>query len=87
MFRFIPGSIVRIQLKNFVTYDWVEFRPGPYLNMILGPNGTGKSSIACAICLGLNWPPSVRKLSAIKVPSMIIVGAGFGSCLRIRLVC
>ncbi|EGO27756.1 hypothetical protein SERLADRAFT_354935 [Serpula lacrymans var. lacrymans S7.9] len=56
---FIPGSIVRIQLKNFVTYDWVEFRPGPYLNMILGPNGTGKSSIACAICLGLNWPPSV----------------------------
>ncbi|KAF9236197.1 P-loop containing nucleoside triphosphate hydrolase protein [Melanogaster broomeanus] len=56
---FIPGSIVRIQLENFVTYDWVEFRPGPYLNMILGPNGTGKSSIACAICLGLNWPPSI----------------------------
>ncbi|KAG1752385.1 P-loop containing nucleoside triphosphate hydrolase protein [Suillus paluster] len=56
---FIPGSIVRIQLHNFLTYDWVEFRPGPYLNMILGPNGTGKSSIACAICLGLNWPPSV----------------------------
>ncbi|KAG6331319.1 hypothetical protein ID866_7768 [Astraeus odoratus] len=56
---FIPGSIVRIQLCNFVTYDWVEFRPGPYLNMILGPNGTGKSSIACAIALGLNWSPSV----------------------------
>ncbi|KAK0188724.1 P-loop containing nucleoside triphosphate hydrolase protein [Armillaria mellea] len=50
---FIPGSIVRMQLQNFVTYDWVEFRPGPYLNMIIGPNGTGKSSIACAICLGL----------------------------------
>jgi chromosome segregation ATPase len=31
--------------------------------MILGPNGTGKSSIACAICLGLNWPPSVHFLS------------------------
>lgn len=59
---FIPGSIVRIQLHNFLTYDWVEFRPGPYLNMILGPNGTGKSSIACAICLGLNWPPSVSLL-------------------------
>ncbi|KAF7432634.1 Structural maintenance of chromosomes protein 5 [Pleurotus ostreatus] len=56
---FIPGSIVRIQLENFVTYDWVEFFPGAYLNMILGPNGTGKSSIACAICLGLNFPPSV----------------------------
>ncbi|TEB23759.1 P-loop containing nucleoside triphosphate hydrolase protein [Coprinellus micaceus] len=56
---FIPGSIVRIQLKNFVTYDFVEFRPGPYLNMIVGPNGTGKSSIACAIALGLNFPPKV----------------------------
>ncbi|KAF8437176.1 P-loop containing nucleoside triphosphate hydrolase protein, partial [Boletus edulis BED1] len=56
---YIPGSIVRIQLQNFVTYDWVEFCPGPYLNMIFGPNGTGKSSISCAICLGLNWPPSI----------------------------
>ncbi|RPD67470.1 P-loop containing nucleoside triphosphate hydrolase protein [Lentinus tigrinus ALCF2SS1-7] len=56
---FIPGSIVRIQLRNFLTYDWVEFRPGPYLNMIFGPNGTGKSSIACAICLGLNFPPAL----------------------------
>lgn len=60
--RYIPGSIVRIQLENFVTYDWVEFRPGPYLNMIVGPNGTGKSSIACAICLGLNWSPTVLAL-------------------------
>lgn len=57
---FIPGSIVRIQLRNFVTYDYVEFRPGPYLNMIIGPNGTGKSSIACAIALGLNFSPKVR---------------------------
>ncbi|KAH9884909.1 P-loop containing nucleoside triphosphate hydrolase protein [Cubamyces lactineus] len=56
---FIPGSIVRIQLENFLTYDWVEFRPGPYLNMVFGPNGTGKSSIACAICLGLNFPPAL----------------------------
>ncbi|KAH9016086.1 P-loop containing nucleoside triphosphate hydrolase protein [Lactarius hengduanensis] len=45
--------------SNFLTYDHVEFRPGPHLNMIIGPNGTGKSSIACAIALGLNWPPSI----------------------------
>jgi hypothetical protein len=66
---FIPGSIVRIQLSNFVTYDFVEFRPGPYLNMILGPNGTGKSSIACAICLGLNFPPSVRYHPPPQIPT------------------
>jgi len=59
---YVPGSIVRVQLHNFLTYDHVEFRPGPHLNMIIGPNGTGKSSIACAIALGLNWPPSVRCL-------------------------
>ena len=45
-----------------MTYDYVQFRPGPYLNMIFGPNGTGKSSIACAIALGLNFPPSVHIL-------------------------
>ena len=61
--RYVTGSIVRIKLENFVTYDFVEFRPGPHLNMVIGPNGTGKSSIACAICLGLNFPPSVSTLS------------------------
>ena len=35
------------------TYESVEFRTGPSLNVIIGPNGTGKSAIVCAICLGL----------------------------------
>ncbi|KAJ7821120.1 hypothetical protein B0H14DRAFT_2832211 [Mycena olivaceomarginata] len=74
---FIPGSIVRIQLHNFVTYDFVEFRPGPYLNMILGPNGTGKSSIACAICLGLNWSPKILG-RATELPSFVKIGADAG---------
>merc|ERR1712238_576290 len=30
---------------------------GPRLNMVVGPNGTGKSSILCAICLGLGGEP------------------------------
>ncbi|GFO25794.1 structural maintenance of chromosomes protein 5-like [Plakobranchus ocellatus] len=50
---FVEGSIVRIKLTQFLTYDEVEFRTGPYLNVIIGPNGTGKSAIVCAICLGL----------------------------------
>ncbi|CAB4423620.1 unnamed protein product [Rhizophagus irregularis] len=53
------GSIVRVNLKNFVTYDSVEFFPGPNLNMIIGPNGTGKSTIVCAIALGLGWNTSL----------------------------
>lgn len=55
-----PGSIVRVKLANFVTYTAVEFFPGPSLNMVIGPNGTGKSTLVCAICLGLGWGPQVR---------------------------
>ncbi|XP_051807111.1 structural maintenance of chromosomes protein 5 [Acanthochromis polyacanthus] len=51
--RFVEGAILRITMKNFLTYDYSEVRPGPNLNMIIGANGTGKSSIVCAICLGL----------------------------------
>lgn len=52
---FQSGSIVRVKLTNFVTYTAAEFHLGPSLNMIIGPNGTGKSTLVCAICLGLGW--------------------------------
>ena len=52
-----PGSIVRIKLTDFVTYTSVEVHPGPSLNMVIGPNGTGKSTMVCAICIGLGWGP------------------------------
>lgn len=57
--RFQPGAIRRVTLKNFITYSATEFIPGPNLNMIIGPNGTGKSSLVCAICLGLGGSPLV----------------------------
>lgn len=57
-----PGAIVRIKVTNFVTYTSAEFFPGPKLNMVIGPNGTGKSTLVCAICLGLGWGPQVRSL-------------------------
>ncbi|KAF9972521.1 Structural maintenance of chromosomes protein 5 [Actinomortierella ambigua] len=46
-------------MKSFVTYDYCTFSPGPNLNMIIGPNGTGKSTIVCAIALGLGWNTNV----------------------------
>ena len=55
--EFQPGAIVRVKLTDFVTYESAEFLPGPNLNMVIGPNGTGKSSLVCAICLGLGWGP------------------------------
>ncbi|KAI1806929.1 P-loop containing nucleoside triphosphate hydrolase protein [Daldinia bambusicola] len=55
--EFQTGAIVRVLVEDFVTYEHAEFNPGPNLNMVIGPNGTGKSSLVCAICLGLGFHP------------------------------
>jgi len=34
-------------------YDNVEVYPGAHLNVVIGPNATGKSTIVNAICIGL----------------------------------
>ncbi|XP_043507403.1 structural maintenance of chromosomes protein 5 isoform X1 [Frieseomelitta varia] len=52
------GIITYIYLENFVTYDKVCINPGRNLNVIIGPNGTGKSTIVCAIVLGLGGKPT-----------------------------
>lgn len=57
MFR--PGCIRKVEVKNFVTYSHVEMYPGPHLNMIIGPNGTGKSTMVAAIILGLGGTPKI----------------------------
>jgi structural maintenance of chromosomes protein 5 len=66
--EFQPGAIVRIKLTDFVTYTSAEFFPGPKLNMVIGPNGTGKSTLVCAICLGLGWGPQVRHIQTSRYP-------------------
>lgn len=64
---FKPGAIVRIKLTDFVTYTSAEFFPGPKLNMVIGPNGTGKSTLVCAICLGLGWGPQVFSYFTLRL--------------------
>ncbi|KAG0286881.1 Structural maintenance of chromosomes protein 5 [Dissophora globulifera] len=46
---------MKVTMKSFVTYEYCTFSPGPNMNMIIGPNGTGKSTIVCALALGLGW--------------------------------
>ncbi|KAG8130631.1 hypothetical protein E2320_017235 [Naja naja] len=69
---FVEGAIVRISMENFLTYDNCVVFPGPHLNMIVGANGTGKSSIVCAICLGLAGKPSFIGRGE-KVPNNVII--------------
>jgi chromosome segregation ATPase len=52
------GSIIRLTMNNFVTYSAAEIRPGPQLNVVIGPNGTGKSTLVCAMVLGLGGKPA-----------------------------
>ncbi|KAI9226884.1 MAG: P-loop containing nucleoside triphosphate hydrolase protein [Piptocephalis tieghemiana] len=53
------GSILQLILHHFVTYDHCVFRPGPRLNLVIGPNGTGKSTLMCGMILGLGGKPDI----------------------------
>jgi recombinational DNA repair ATPase RecF len=54
---FRSGAVMRVNMHNFLTFDDCEVFPGPRLNVILGPNGTGKSTITHAICLACCGKP------------------------------
>lgn len=44
MKEFPVGAILSLKLENFMTYDFTELHPGPGLNVVVGPNGSGKVS-------------------------------------------
>ena len=78
------GGVVRIKMRNFLTYDDVEFRPGPRVNLLIGPNGTGKSSVVCAICLGLGGKPSLLG-RAKKIESFVRHGCDDDAEVEVEL--
>ncbi|XP_073840909.1 structural maintenance of chromosomes 5 isoform X2 [Musca autumnalis] len=58
------GKIKSVYCKNFVTYGECVFHPTEYLNVIIGPNGTGKSTLVSAIVLGLGGDPKILARSS-----------------------
>ncbi|XP_074559308.1 structural maintenance of chromosomes protein 5 isoform X2 [Curcuma longa] len=56
---FLPGNIVEIEARNFMTYKHLKCQPASRLNLVIGPNGSGKSSLVCAIALGLAGEPQL----------------------------
>lgn len=98
---FKKGSVLRVSMKNFLTYDACEVFPGPRLNVILGPNGTGKSTITHAICLACcGGPATVGRSPDLKQfvkhnkegqecyveVDLFLEPAGQGRTLRIRRI-
>ncbi len=61
--RIKRGTIRRVRMHNFLTFDDCEVFPGPKLNVVIGPNGSGKSSMTHAICLACaGTPEQIGKL-------------------------
>ncbi|XP_061391212.1 structural maintenance of chromosomes protein 5 [Musca vetustissima] len=58
------GKIKSVYCENFVTYGKCVFHPSEYLNVIIGPNGTGKSTLVSAIVLGLGGDPKILARSS-----------------------
>ncbi|XP_047337707.1 structural maintenance of chromosomes protein 5 [Impatiens glandulifera] len=56
---YLPGSIIEIELHNFMTFSSLTCKPASRLNLVVGPNGSGKSSLVCAIALGLGGEPQL----------------------------
>lgn len=63
---FHRGQIVRVRVKNFTTYADGEFQCSPTLNLVIGPNGTGKLTLVAAICLGLAGRPELISRKELK---------------------
>lgn len=47
----------------FSTYDELSFYPGDNLNIIIGPNGTGKSTIVAGIIIACGGDPALLSRS------------------------
>ncbi|XRB10317.1 structural maintenance of chromosomes protein 5 [Pseudoscourfieldia marina] len=72
------GTVLRVEMRNFMTYAHVVVEPGLRLNLILGPNGTGKSSLVCALCVGLAGHTKLLG-RADKISDYVKRGEEFGS--------
>lgn len=62
--KFEFGSIMKIKLKRFMAYEEITICPSPGTNLIVGTNGSGKSTIIAAIglCFGAT-PNKINKNS------------------------
>ena len=51
------GNLISVEMWNFLTFSHTLIRPGPRMNLVIGPNGTGKSTIVNAVCIAFGGSP------------------------------
>lgn len=61
-----PGSIIQVDLVQFLICSNASYRFGPHINLIVSPNGTGKSTAAIAIFLVFLGDTKVINRSNLK---------------------
>lgn len=77
-----PGAIKKLELTNFMTHTYVELRPSSAVNFVLGANGSGKSSLVCALCLGLGG--DVRDMERGKELKAYIMTGKTEATIKVR---
>ncbi|KAH3664134.1 hypothetical protein OGAPHI_004848 [Ogataea philodendri] len=77
--QYDSGAILRVKLQNFMSYSLTEFHFGPTMNLIIGPNGTGKSTFVCAVCIGLGGKLDYLGKASMNVDQFIKSGEKEGS--------
>lgn len=61
----LTGKIYSVNVENFITFTDSTIYPGEELNILIGPNGTGKSSMVAAIVIGMGG--NTKVLSTVKM--------------------
>ena len=65
--------ITPLRLKNFKSHANSEFKFGPGTNVLVGPMGSGKSSVMDAICIGLFGTCPAIQSRRIKLEDVIMM--------------
>lgn len=67
----LAGKIYSVHVENFITFTDATLYPGEELNLLVGPNGTGKSSIVAAIVIGMGGSTKVLSTSKVHLSSYV----------------
>lgn len=67
----LKGKIYSVNAQNFITFTDTTVYPGEELNILIGPNGTGKSSMVAAIVIGMGGTTKVLSTAKMHLSNYV----------------